>query len=570
MTVPGLEGQQQWLAKRALFGNEKAAVTGLLVHSPAYDELLCQYYNTDRNFTVTPITPPSGDTWIMMVPRGGCTFERKAFAAKMWFGVSAILVYDNLSARYQWSSTTNRMKRWPEDETDYECSNGFGIVSNIQLDPPAYSRQLLDPILDMTSPTTGCSLQATGHPCDSQLCVVTGPAKEDSSDYPVCCAWDLPVTMIGDGEASPGDTDDVVAVFLTIRQGEVIVQYVGETISLEPRPYTAFNVSQIFLWLLGVSIALVASYLAASDLRIFRAKLERYEATKEQKEAGWPTGEDREQAVEGEGLENPPNRSTSIETEDIEDLILDMDDLQSDEDDTPLTTDVAEEENTCERLTLDDAPEAVKPKRGTSRTSKANKEQKVWSLHSLPPKGKENDRGEVFTLFSLPPPERKPKEKKQRQRPGYKAEVTMVTDVLPSDGGGRPVPTSWTTPIGGFEMTHWHVFGFVVFSSFMLFMLFYFRFYPVVFVLYGFGCAGAVSHVFFGPILVRAIPLLGDGVVNELNKKVVCGLNGFDVTSQLLGYVWAIVWIWYVHQESRFELESTSTMDLTEVTFCSF
>ena len=553
MTIPGLEeGQQQpqrWLAKRAMFGRDDAAVTGLLVHSPEYDELLCLYYETedDRNFTVTPITPPSGETWIMMIPRGGCTFERKAYAAKMWFGVSAVLIYDNLSARYQWSPTTNRMIRWPADETDYECQNGFGSVSNLPLKSAPYSRQLMDPILDMTSPTTACTLQSTGDPCDSQLCVVTEPAKEGSSDYPVCCAWDLPVTMIGDGEASPGNTDDVVAVFLTIRQGEALVQYVGQTISLKPRPYTAFNVSQIFLWLLGISIAVLATYLAASDLRIFRAKLERYEATKEKKEAGLLVGEDGKPTAAGGSpeLENPPNRSTSIDTDDIEDLVLDMDDLYSDHDDAPLATE-DEEETPRERLTLD-APEPVKvkkPKRGKAQLSTTNKEQKVWSLHSLPPKGKENDRGEVFTLFSLPPPERKPKEKKQRQRPGYKAEVTMVTDVLPSDGGGRQVPTPWATPIGGFEMTHWHVFGFVVFSSIMLFMLFFFRFYPVVFVLYGFGCAGAVSHVIFGPVIVRAIPFLGDGVVNELNKKVVCGLNGFDITSQLLGYVWAIVWIW--------------------------
>jgi hypothetical protein len=44
--------------------------------------------------------------------------------------------------------------------------------------------------------------------------------------------------------------------------------------------------------------------------------------------------------------------------------------------------------------------------------------------------------------------------------------------------------------------------------------------------------------------LVRLIPKFGDGVVQELNKSVLCGLNGFDITSQLMGYIWAIVWIW--------------------------
>jgi hypothetical protein len=226
--------------------------------------------------------------------------------------------------------------------------------------------------------------------------------------------------------------------------------------------------------------------------------------------------------------------------DEIEDLILGMNDLQRDDDAAPLATD--DEELPPGKTVKEDKP---KPKRGdASRKSRPKKGKEAWSLHSLPPKGKENDRGKVFTLYSLPPPSRKPKEKNQRQRPGYKAEVTMETDVLPSDGGGRPVPQPWASPVGGFEMTQWHVLGFVVLASLMLFMLFYFRFYPVVFVLYGIGCAGGVSHLIFGPILVRVGPMLGGGVVKELNKNVVCGLNGFDVTSQLLGFIWAIVWIW--------------------------
>ena len=143
------------------------------------------------------------------------------------------------------------------------------------------------------------------------------------------------------------------------------------------------------------------------------------------------------------------------------------------------------------------------------------------------------------------------KGKKIRRKKGYKEEQTAETNILPSDSGD-PLPDPWATPIGGSEMTHWHVMGFVASASIMLFLLFFFRFYNIIFIFYGFGCAGAVSYLIFGPILARVVPMIGGSeAVKELNKKVVCGLNGFDVTSQLTGYLWAILWIWYGESSTK-------------------
>lgn len=545
ITIQGLENKE-WLAKRALFGSEEA-ITGRLVHAPNNDEWLCEYYNAYRNYTITPVKPPQGETWVMVAKRGLCSFERKSYAAQALYGVSGILVYDNLSARYQWNLEKEKVM-WPEDQTHYECSNGYGTVSNIELDPPAYNATVLDPIMDMRLPTSECILEQTREPCESQLCLVTGPAKDNSSQYPVCCAWDLPVTMGKDEVNPPPGKIDVVSVFLTIRQGEDILPYIGGVVTVKPRPYTPFNASQIFLWIMGVLITWGASYFASSDLRVFRAKLARYQATKKSQESKSPADGDEEAG------RRPTKRSTSIDTAEFEDMILGIDDLESvdndealvsgnDEESTPAALPaVAQDRSSAGKTEENGGGEKAK----IGKKAKQKKDKEVWSLHSLPPKGKENDRGKVWTLYSLPPPERKqkPKQQKKRQRPGYKAEVTMETNILPSDGGGQPVPEPWATPIGGFDMTHWHVLGFVVLASFMLFMLFYFQFYSVVFVLYGIGCAGSVSHLIFGPILVRLVPKFGDAVVKELNKSVLCGLNGFDVTSQLLGYIWAIVWIW--------------------------
>ncbi len=528
VSINGVE--QTWLAKRGLFGSDADRVQGRLVHAPAYDELLCEYYMDRENSTITPLVPP--EPWIMMVPRGMCTFERKAYAAKVWYGASGVLIYDNLSARYQWNNETSKVT-YPRDEWDYECSNGYGFVYNIELDPPAYGRRTLDPILDQTSPNTNCTFELTRETCDSQLCLVTGPAATNTSKYPVCCAWDLPLTMTGDDSA--GDTDDVVAIFLTVRQGQALLQHVGKVSVVEARPYQPFNISMIFLWMMAVIITFVASYFAAADFRIFRVALARYQDTKNARQ---------QPAAEQPDNEEQRNGAQAAGNNELEELVLGLDDLNSDdeEDDegTPLEESSDDEGDQADESHED---EPLEPEQETN-----SKEKKKWALHSLPPKAKEPKQGpNTWALYSLPPEQRKPKTK--RKRPGFKAEQTAETDILPTDGG-KPLPEPWATPIGGFEMTHWHVFGFVVLASAMLILLFFFRFYHVVFIFYGFGCAGSVSHLIFGPLLVRVVPKFGDGIVKELNKSVVCGLNGFDITSQLLGYIWAIVWIWYVPERS--------------------
>lgn len=522
--------KKTWLAKRALFGSKEDRFEGRLVHSPDYDELLCEYYNKDRNYTVEPVE--DHEPWIMMVPRGVCTFERKAYAAKAWYKADGILIYDNLSARYQWNNKTEKL-RYPRDENDYECSKGYGFVYNIELDPPRYSRNDHDPILDMSRNTSNCTLEQTREPCESQLCLVTGPAAANTSKYPVCCAWDLPMTMGGDDTA--GDTDDVVAVALTIRQGEELMQFVGETVVVEARPYSPWNASMIFLWLLGVFITFISCWFSASDFRIFRAQLALYQANKGNQDLVRGEGGKDESAWDDE-------RPDPTEDSDLDGLVLGIDDINSDDEDE-------DDEDEGDDDAADTRDEDFSEGEREQEEKKKNRKKKTHALHSLPPKGKEKeeDRGKVWVLYSLPPPERKPKKAKKRQRPGYKAEQTATTDILPEDGGNS-VPEPWATPINGFEMTHWHVFGFVIMASVMLFLLFYFQFYSIVFVFYGFGCAGAVSHVIFGPVLVRIVPKFGDEVVKELNKPVCCGLNGFDITSQLLGYIWAIVWIWYVRK----------------------
>ena len=88
--------------------------------------------------------------------------------------------------------------------------------------------------------------------------------------------------------------------------------------------------------------------------------------------------------------------------------------------------------------------------------------------------------------------------------------------------------------------------GFIVMASLTLVVLYFYpKAYNIIFILYGLGCAAATSQLIFNPLFTTMIPKLGESWVEEFNKPVVCGCNGFSVTSHLFAYIWTVVWIWY-------------------------
>ena len=104
-------GGESWMAKRGLFGS-KEDISGDLIHSPDSDPLMCNY---DPEQDPTPVS----GTKIMLIPRGTCTFKKKAYAARQQFGVSGVLIYDTLSSKYAWNETTQRVD-FPQPQTHYE------------------------------------------------------------------------------------------------------------------------------------------------------------------------------------------------------------------------------------------------------------------------------------------------------------------------------------------------------------------------------------------------------------------------------------------------------------------
>ena len=129
------EEPMEILAKRAQFGSRDDLLSGTLILPPDYDMYLCEpkihividvdvdefgNYKNHSTSTLPPYPIPKEDT-VMLVPRGECSFEQKAYAASAFYGAKAILIYDRLAARYRYDATSASILL-PFNKVDYEVS----------------------------------------------------------------------------------------------------------------------------------------------------------------------------------------------------------------------------------------------------------------------------------------------------------------------------------------------------------------------------------------------------------------------------------------------------------------
>jgi hypothetical protein len=510
-------GSTEYLAKRALFGS-KDDFSGELIKAPDSDPLLCNYDKIK--------TPTSNPNSIMVIPRGECTFEKKAFVARKLFGVAGVLIYDNLSAKYGFDEKTDRVT-WPSKQWDYECENGFGTVMNLPVpfDPPKYNADALDPFL------TGCpNMTRTWNPCESNTCVITGH-KENSTEYPICCVWDLPSTMGWDENIDHSETADVLAVFLTMSQWKEIKPLTnanGTVATIIARERAYFNVSSLLVMIMGIFATLYGSYYAAKEYREFDLQLD--------------------EVKEKQGI-SPDGKAVAD---------INEDNLYSDDD----------EEKTPEFSFQDERSGSGKGgllggwKNNLGKLRGKDDNNEPSHRRSLPTdyiKKKKGEKEEIklkpglqedgsFVLHSLPPKKKKKKDnnKKAANNPEANALEATASQFTNQDitNDDDYIPEGLKSASMHTELTSKHIFGFVASASIMLTLLFHFRFYSFLFVIYALGSSGVVAFMIVTPILVRTVPKLGDDAVQELNKEVCCRQNGFDITSQLVGLGWAGIWIY--------------------------
>ena len=248
-------------ASEAYFGPVGKTRSLVPVYPPSTDAGLC---DTTPDLSFVP--PSSSRPFAFIVPRGNCTFQGKTLQAAR-YGASAIVIYNTLQTMY-WHNTTHLT--FPTDKADYECANGEGFISPIQLTIPYYS-----PANDELFSSNACS---TNSKCASRKCVVTGksmvPPDVDEGEQlmQVCCAWDMYQYLYAD-YSLPNPT--IPAVFVTIRGEEDFAPFLlvegdeessSSTVTISPRWRPTYNASSFLIWLLGCFVAWLGASIASSDL----------------------------------------------------------------------------------------------------------------------------------------------------------------------------------------------------------------------------------------------------------------------------------------------------------------
>lgn len=208
---------------------------------------------------------------VLMVPRGFCTFERKALNAQMKYKAGAIIIYGELSSRYDLNSTSQEVV-YPQDKWDYDCDYGEGQVSTNDLSfSPLYDVSNND-LMNNQCDTS----QSSKKSCDSHKCLLTGKQGSTSGMSQVCCAWDLHIWLYRDGSIPNNSTDTRVTIpafYITMTQYDIIeniVEKYGQDqvqVDLYQRDRPTYNASALLIWALGVFVAALASYLSAQDIR---------------------------------------------------------------------------------------------------------------------------------------------------------------------------------------------------------------------------------------------------------------------------------------------------------------
>ena len=105
------------------------------------------------------------------------------------------------------------------------------------------------------------------------------------------------------------------------------------------------------------------------------------------------------------------------------------------------------------------------------------------------------------------------------------------------------------------ELSGEHALGFIVMASGSLLILFYFKVYAIVKVMYALGCSKAVSNIIFFPICCWWLRKTGvkDRIVWRTGTEDFGDISVSDIMSHLMGYALGVAWLfcafWYRHPD---------------------
>ena len=293
-----LASQASFGAFPPMRGGATPGIEGPLQLPPDDNPLLCNLPSRRRN---TRRTKQQLQNSVLLVPRGTCTFETKAYHAQL-LGANAILVHGSLGSRYMLNTTSadaNTLGKkdiiWPLPKHDYDCDKGRAMIpdSALSFDPLPYNSKHNDPLLSGETSQNICFQKSPNglQNCPSKACLLTGnhsqTGRTNAIQWEACCAWDLHMWMDADysfyQENSTRAPPTIPALYVNLRQGQRLQRHVRTNalvqVTLFQRWAPAYNPSSFLIWMLAVAVAALAAYLSA---QVYRTKLRRVLRAKQQ------------------------------------------------------------------------------------------------------------------------------------------------------------------------------------------------------------------------------------------------------------------------------------------------
>jgi hypothetical protein len=227
------------------------------------DPLLCNEADGLANYESMNINNADSEyANVMLVPRGTCSFQRKALSAQR-LGASAMIVYGNLASRYSLNTTHSADYKYsksdiiyPPELLEYDCEKALGLipVSDLSFDPLPYNAAVNDPLL--SGPNSPCLERSSVDSCPSQKCLLTGESHLDITGQPVykaeaCCAWDLHIWLFKDTSMTVTEDIEIPVLYVTMGQADELFQHMVESensgltvsLTLYQRWHPQYNVS---------------------------------------------------------------------------------------------------------------------------------------------------------------------------------------------------------------------------------------------------------------------------------------------------------------------------------------
>jgi signal peptide peptidase-like 2B len=218
-----------------------------------------------------------GQKFVLVVPRGQCSFEQKAITAQK-LGASGLIIYGTLASRYGFNSTTDELI-YPQEYNDYDCNMAQAEIpiSSLSIEKQ-YNQLHNDPILSgSASQGNLCALQNPTFEtkCPSQRCLLTGNITSDGNYMKSCCAWDLFIWLYNDDSINDKEINlSIPAFYITMVESDMLLQDMKTQqiqLVMYRRYYPKYNLASFMIWGLGVFVAALASWMSASEYRNFKS-----------------------------------------------------------------------------------------------------------------------------------------------------------------------------------------------------------------------------------------------------------------------------------------------------------